>query len=55
MGSLMSDLIAGRIQPNVATAVCNAGGKMLKVIEMQQKYGKPLESGLKTLQLATGE
>jgi hypothetical protein len=40
MSSLMSDLIASRIQPTIANAVCNAAGKMLKVVELQQKFGK---------------
>lgn len=39
MSSLMSDIISGRITPSVGNAACNAGGKLLKVVEMQQKYG----------------
>lgn len=39
MSALMSDLIAGRITPQVGNAVCNAGGKLLKVVEMQHKFG----------------
>jgi hypothetical protein len=35
----MSDLIDGRIAPNVGNATCNAGGKLLKVVELQYKYG----------------
>ena len=38
MSSLMSDVIEGSISPQVANAVCNAGGKLLKVVEMQYKY-----------------
>jgi hypothetical protein len=37
----MSDLIEGRVAPNVGNATSNAGGKLLKMIEMQFKYGKP--------------
>jgi hypothetical protein len=40
MSALMSDLIDGRIGSDVGNAVCNAGGKMLKVVEMQHRYGK---------------
>lgn len=40
MSSLMSDLIDGRIAPNVGNATVNAGGKLLKMVEMQFKYGK---------------
>ena len=39
MSGLMSDLIDGRVTPQVGNAVCNAGGKLLKVVEMQHKYG----------------
>jgi YVTN family beta-propeller protein len=28
------------IDPRTANAACNAGGKLLKVVEMQHKYGK---------------
>lgn len=41
MSALMSDLIVGRISPGVGNAACNAGGKLLKMVEMQHKYGKP--------------
>lgn len=40
MSAVMSDLIEGRITPQIANAACNAGGKLLKVVEMQYKYGK---------------
>ena len=40
MSSLMSDLIEGRVDGQVGNAVCNAGGKLLKVVEMQHRYGK---------------
>lgn len=39
MSALMGDIIAGRITPSVGNAVCNASGKLLKVVEMQYKYG----------------
>jgi hypothetical protein len=39
MSAMMSDIVAGRIDPMVANAVCNAGGKLLKAVEMQYKYG----------------
>jgi hypothetical protein len=38
--ALMSDLIEGLISPQIGNAVCNAGGKLLKVAELQIKYGK---------------
>jgi len=39
MSALMSDLIEGRLTPSVGNATCNAGGKLLKVVELQYKYG----------------
>jgi hypothetical protein len=44
MSALMSDLLLGNIAPDVGNATCNAGGKLLKIVEMQHKYGrgKPL-------------
>jgi hypothetical protein len=35
----MSDLIEGRVTPGVGNATCNAGGKLLKSVELQYKYG----------------
>jgi len=40
MSGLMSDLIEGNITPQVANATVNAGGKLLKVVELQLKYGQ---------------
>ncbi len=39
MSALMSDLIEGRVTPQVGNATVNAGGKLLKVVELQYKYG----------------
>ena len=41
MSALMSDVIEERISPNVANAAINAGGKLLKVVEMQYRYQRP--------------
>lgn len=51
----MSDVIEGAITPIVANATVNAGGKLLKVVEMQYKYGSPTNvSAPLTLTLAPG-
>jgi hypothetical protein len=56
MSALMSDLIEGNIAPQVGNAACNAGGKMLKVVEMQYKYGTVGKDGTpKTLVLSLQE
>lgn len=53
MSALMGDLVAGRISPMVGNAACNAGGKLLKVVEMQLKYGvsSASQNGAKVLML----
>lgn len=55
MSCLMSDLISGKVTPQIGNAVCNAGGKLLKIVEMKQKYGVTPESTATQpdLQLAT--
>ena len=39
MSALMSDVIEGRISPVVSNAAVNAGGKLLKMVEMEYHYG----------------
>jgi len=39
MSSLMTDLLEGRVPHQIGNAVTNAGGKMLKAVELQEKYG----------------
>lgn len=39
MSALMSDVIGGHISPGTCNAVCNAGGKLLKIVDMQMKHG----------------
>ncbi len=43
MSALLTDTIAGRIDPQVANSVCNISGKLLKVVELQYKYGKVVD------------
>jgi len=38
MRALMIDVIEGKISPQVANATCNAGGRLLKIAELQYKY-----------------
>ena len=38
MSAVMSDVIEGRITARDANAVCNAGGKLLQIVEMQYRY-----------------
>ena len=48
MSAVMSDVISGSLSPDVANAACNAGGKLLKVVEMQYKYAPPRTTGVGT-------
>lgn len=54
MSALMSDVIDGRVTPGVANAAVNAGGKLLKVVEMSARYGTA-NGAEKTLQLVPAE
>lgn len=56
MSALMTDIITGRVSPQVGNAVCNAGGKLLKIVEMQYRYGTPdgQQPKEKVLNLASG-
>ncbi len=49
MSALMSDIIEGRLNPGVGNAVCNAGAKLLKVVEMQHRYGQCIEGSTERL------
>lgn len=54
MSALMGDIISGRVTPAVGNATCNAGGKLLKVVEMQYKFGtQDGDQGNRTLKLAS--
>jgi hypothetical protein len=46
MSAMMSDVVTGAMTPDVVNAACNAGGKLLKIVEMQLKYGVKGQSGL---------
>ena len=39
MSALIGDLLEGTVDAGVGNAVVNAGGKMLKVVEMRLRYG----------------
>jgi len=38
MASLMADILAGRVSPQVANAVCNVGKCLVRVVDMEYKY-----------------
>jgi hypothetical protein len=48
MSCLITDVLTGALAPGVCNAAVNAGGKLLKVVEMQYRYGKPSVDGAKS-------
>ena len=42
MSALISDVVQSNVTPQIANAAVNAGGKLLKVVEMRYKYGQEL-------------
>lgn len=52
MSALMSDVIQGRVTPSVTNAACNASGKMLRMVELEMKYGTNPERGRRSISLA---
>jgi hypothetical protein len=53
MAAVMTDLATGRLTAQVANAMANVGGKLLKVSEMQQKYGTQGDGPHRELELAS--
>jgi hypothetical protein len=52
----MSDVISGSITPGICNAAVNAGGKLLKAVELQIRYGTTQNgNGSKVLQLCSPE
>lgn len=45
MSLLMADLLSERVSTSIANSVCNSAGKMLKAVEMQQRFGKTVQGG----------
>jgi hypothetical protein len=43
MAALLADTIAGRIEPQRANASCNVAGKLIRMVELQHKYGRQVE------------
>jgi hypothetical protein len=49
----MSDLVEGNVTPEIANAACNAGGKLLKVVEMRYRLGLGKPQAARTLSLTS--
>jgi len=55
MSALMTDIVSGSVTPSVGNAACNAGGKLLKVVELEQKYGVTGRGQGKYIALTSGD
>lgn len=51
MSALMADVLAMRVTSEDAKAVCGGAQTLLKVVELQYKYGKDTANGGKELSL----
>lgn len=38
MSTLMTDVVDGRVTPAICNAACNAGGKLLRIVELQMRH-----------------
>ena len=45
MSALMGDIVSGRVSPVMARSITGAGNALLRVVEMQHKYGKAAAEG----------
>jgi hypothetical protein len=52
MTALLSDTVTGRVQPQRANATCNVAGKIIRMVELQHKYGKPMDGTTGRLQVS---
>ena len=52
MSAIMSDVVAGRLTASMTNAACNAGGKLLKMVELEQKYATSPEQPRRVLTVA---
>jgi len=52
MSTMMHDILNERLDAQTANAVCNVGGKMLKSVEMQYRYGSKAQPADLTLRIA---
>jgi hypothetical protein len=51
MSALIGDVLTGAVTPQVCNAAVNAGGKLLKIVDMQHRYGVANLEGQKDLRL----
>jgi len=52
MSAIMSDVISGRLTPSMTNAACNAGGKLLKMVDLEYKYATSPERPNRALTVA---
>lgn len=52
MSALMTDVIRGSLNPDVTNAACNAGGKLLKMVELEYKFATTPDKRNRSLSVA---
>jgi len=53
LSALISDNIEGRVTTAMTNSTCNAAGKLMKIVELQHKYGMKVGAdGVKSLTIA---
>jgi len=60
MAAIVPDILEGKVNTQTASSVCNAVGKLLKVVELELKYGagdypKPHHRAVTGLKLVAGD
>ena len=48
MSNLIPDILDGDVSIAAANATCNAAGKMIKMVELELRYGKEAQSQTRT-------
>lgn len=51
MTALMEDVVSDRLTPSKTNAACNAGGKLMKMVDLQMKYSMAPNAASKFLRL----
>ena len=50
--ALIADTLSHAVTPHEANACCNAGGKMIKMVELEERHGRQTKNRPRALQLA---
>lgn len=51
MSALMADIADGTVKPSIANAIVNAGSKLLRIMDLERRYGQEDRDGSRKLNL----